>query len=254
VVAAAGTAAATTECERFASCALRTPGQQSSPGHPNAVESTPEVIPSLDLSREDIRQAIKRAGNFPRRITPHALAVHAHDEAEPEKQIEQDDDPSVNASDNPGILYGTWWHEFVQTIPWQQPASAWQRKFIEAQSFSPQPDRAAREWELFRRSTLAQWLAEPGRLIQVEFPFLWREANGPCLEGVMDLAVYSENEAAWRVIDWKTNRVGATGSNGLIEIYRGQIDAYVRALREMLSAEVRGSLYLTQSGEWVEVK
>jgi ATP-dependent exoDNAse (exonuclease V) beta subunit len=55
------------------------------------------------------------------------------------------------------------------------------------------------------------------------------------------------------VIDWKTNLIGPEGGAGLVEIYRGQIRAYVRTLREMLSTEVRGSLYLTQSGEWIEV-
>jgi ATP-dependent helicase/nuclease subunit A len=219
------------------------------------VESTSGVVPLPDLSREDVRRAVERAGLFPRRITPHALAVQARDEAEPEKQIDREDDPSTVAADGPGILYGTWWHEFVQAIPWRQPAAALQQKFVEEQARSPQPERAAREWDLFRRSTLARWLAEPGRLIQVELPFLWRETNKEtCLEGVMDLAVYTESELAWRVIDWKTNQIGPAGSDGLVEIYRGQISAYVRALREMLSAEVRGSLYLTQTGEWVEVE
>jgi ATP-dependent exoDNAse (exonuclease V) beta subunit len=208
-----------------------------------------------DLSREDVRRAVERAGLFPRRITPHALAIHVRDEAEPEKQIEREDEPAANAAGGPGILYGTWWHEFVQTIPWRQPIAAWQRKFIEAQARSPQPERAAQEWDLFRKSKLAKWLAEPGRLIQVELPFLWRETGKEtCFEGVMDLAVYTESESAWRVIDWKTNRLGPAGSDGLVEVYRGQINAYVRALREMLSAEVRGSLYLTQTGEWVEVE
>jgi ATP-dependent exoDNAse (exonuclease V) beta subunit len=69
----------------------------------------------------------------------------------------------------------------------------------------------------------------------------------------MDLAVYSASESAWQVIDWKTNRIRPSGSDELVQIYRGQIEAYVRALREMLSAEVRGSLYLTQTGEWVSV-
>jgi hypothetical protein len=219
----------------------------SSPGHPNSLP---------DLSPEDVRQAVERAGLFPRRITPHALAVHTRDvgeEAEPEKQIEQEDD--TGASGGPGILYGTWWHEFAQTIPWQKTTAAWQRQFIEAQARSPQPERALREWDLFRRSALAQWLAEPGRLIQVEMPFLWRKTGeGACLEGVMDLAVYTESESVWRVIDWKTNRLGSAGGGGLVEIYRGQIGAYVRALREMLSAEVRGSLYLTQTGEWIPVE
>jgi ATP-dependent exoDNAse (exonuclease V) beta subunit len=142
----------------------------------------------------------------------------------------------------------------VQTLPWGQPVATWEKKFVEAQPRSPQPERAVREWNLFRNSALAKWLAEPSRLVQVEVPFLWRDNGQPCLEGVIDLAVYSETESTWQVIDWKTNRVGSTGSAGLVEIYRGQIQAYVRALREMLSAEVKGSLYLTQTGEWVEVE
>jgi ATP-dependent exoDNAse (exonuclease V) beta subunit len=234
------------------------PETPSLPAEILSVQSVPGsgAVTLPDLSREDIRQAVEWAGLFPRRITPHALAIHARDvrdEAEPEMQIEQEDD--VGVAGGPGILYGTWWHEFVQTIPWQQPAAAWQRKFIAAQAHSPQPERAAREWELFRRSALARWLAEPDRLIQVELPFLWRETGEEaCFEGVMDLAVYTGSESAWRVIDWKTNRIGLTGSEGLVEIYRGQIQAYVRALREMLAVEVRGSLYLTQTGDWVPVE
>ncbi len=216
-----------------------------------------ETMPLPLVSRHDVEQAVARAGRFPRRITPHALAVHAPEaghEAEPEKEMEREDDPAAGVADGPGILYGTWWHEFVQTLPWRQPMAAWDRKFAEARIRSPQPDRADREWDLFRGSALARWLAEPGRLIQVEIPFLWREAvEAACLEGVMDLAVYSETESAWRVIDWKTNRVGPSGGEGLVTIYRGQIEAYVRALQAMLSTEVRGSLYLTQTGEWVDV-
>jgi ATP-dependent exoDNAse (exonuclease V) beta subunit len=213
------------------------------------------VMPILPkVSTAALRKAVQRAADFPRRITPHTLAVHSRDEAEPEKQVEQEDDAAVRTVDGPGVLYGTWWHEFVQTLPWGQPVATWEKKFAEAQSRSPQPDRAVREWNLFRNSPLAKWLAEPGRLVQVEVPFLWRENGQPCLEGVIDLAVYSEAESTWRVIDWKTNRVGPTGSAGVIEIYRGQIQAYMRALREMLSADVKGSLYLTQTGEWVPVE
>jgi ATP-dependent exoDNAse (exonuclease V) beta subunit len=233
------------------------PEETSLPQELPRVESASEseAVSLPHLSHADVQRAVERACLFPRRVTPHALAVHAREEAEPEKQVEGEDERITVAADSPGILYGTWWHEFVQTIPWREPVAAWERKFTEARPRSPQPERAAREWELFRRSTLAKWLAEPGRLIQVELPFLWRETgDGACLEGVMDLAVYTESESMWRVIDWKTNRIGPTGSNSLVEIYRGQIDAYARALREMLSAEVRGSLYLTQTGEWAEVE
>lgn len=211
-----------------------------------------EVVGLSDLSREDRRRALERAASFPRRITPHALAIHSKVEAELEKQIEREED--AGAANSPGMLYGTWWHEFVQTIPWQHPVAVWQQKFAEAYLHSPQPERAMREWELFCDSTLVRWLAEPGRLIQVEIPFLWGKMDQTCVEGVIDLAVYTSSELAWRVIDWKTNQLGPEGGAGLVEIYRGQILAYVQVLREMLSAEVKGSLYVTQTGEWLPVE
>lgn len=213
--------------------------------------STPAPVVLPILSQQSLQQALTRASAFHRRITPHALAIHRPAEAEPERQMEQEEGQPISTAENPGILYGTWWHEFVETIPWQKPVAEWQKKFLEAQSRSPQPERSSREWELFRRSALAEWLAQPGRLIQIEMPFLWLDADQKCIEGIMDLAVYTGTE--WRVIDWKTNHVGSERGNGLVEVYRGQIRAYVQALREMLSAEVTGSLYLTQTGEWIDV-
>ena len=160
-----------------------------------------------EVSRENLQRAVANAAEFPRRTTPHRLAIHPPVEAEPEARAEQEAD--VPAANNPGILYGTWWHEFVETIPWQKPMAVWQKKFAEAQARSPQADRSAREWELFRKSKLAEWLAEPGRLIQVELPFLAHQSDAAVLEGVMDLAVYTESENQWHVIDWKTNHVSA---------------------------------------------
>ncbi|MCE0499589.1 MAG: UvrD-helicase domain-containing protein [Methylacidiphilales bacterium] len=209
-------------------------------------------VPVL-LEKNHLLRAVERAGEIPRRTTPHALAKRLPLEAEPEARAERDDLLSENTAENPGIRYGTWWHAFVEAVPWSEATPAWQQKFEEALPHSPQPKRFRREWELFLRSKLATWLAEPGRLIQVELPFLWHEPDRQCIEGVMDLAVFTPAESAWRVIDWKTNHLGPEGGAGVVEIYRGQIRAYVRALREMLSAEVRGSLYLTQSGEWIEV-
>jgi ATP-dependent exoDNAse (exonuclease V) beta subunit len=215
--------------------------------------SVPEINLPSPLVTNALRRALERAQDFPRRTTPHALARHSRDEAEPEALMEQVDFVPTADPGGPGILYGTWWHACVETIPWQKPAAAWQKTFLAIQASSPQPERSRREWELFRGSKLAAWLTEPGRLIQVELPFLWKQSDQSCLEGVMDLAVFTESEAEWRIIDWKTNQIGPAGSKGLVEIYRGQIEAYVQALREMLSTKVKGSLYLTQTGEWVDV-
>jgi ATP-dependent exoDNAse (exonuclease V) beta subunit len=214
--------------------------------------SVAEAIELPEITEEIMQRAIARAAAIPRRRTPHALAVHPPAEAEPEREAEQEDDALI--TNGGGIPYGTWWHEFVQTIPWAGPHEEWQKLFTTARTKSPDAKRAAREWKLFLDSPLAVWLAQPGRLVQVEWPFLLPESAEICLEGVMDLAVFSPGEGTWQVIDWKTNRVGKDGAAGVVEIYREQIRAYVSALRGMLAAEVTGSLYLTQTGEWVPVE
>lgn len=219
---------------------------------PKSVLSQRISVPA-PLTREDLRHAVREGEKFTRRITPHALARHAADEAEPEIALEREEEQPVDAAGNPGILYGTWWHELVETIPWHQPAAAWQKKFKEALALSPDPARSRKEWKLFVDSAFARWMTEPGRLVQNEIPFLFLDAGKPCIEGVMDLAVFARDESIWHVIDWKTNRLGPAGSSGLVEVYRGQIAAYVRTLHDMLGLEVRGSLYLTQTGEWIDV-
>jgi ATP-dependent exoDNAse (exonuclease V) beta subunit len=196
-------------------------------------------------SRRDVAAAVACAGEIPRRITPHALARHAKADAEPEAETEFEEKPSP---DNPGILYGTWWHEFTEGVPWEKPVEAWQAHFERAVRQAPQPERAAREWELFLSSDLAAHLRKPGLVIHRELPFLRPKDAHECYEGVMDLAIFAPASAAWEVIDWKTNR---SGGEELEEIYRGQLAAYVEALESMVRMPVRGSLYLTASGRWL---
>jgi ATP-dependent exoDNAse (exonuclease V) beta subunit len=210
------------------------------------------LIPLPKLSKADLKNAQHRAGDFPRRVTPHALAIHVDRDSESEENQEREEE--TPSPENPGILYGTWWHDFVETIPWSQPAESWQKKFETALLESPQPERSMREWQLLRDSKLARWLGQPGQLIQVELPFLWRDGADQCVEGIIDLAVYEKEKSTWHVIDWKTNRLGPQGEKGVVDIYREQLRAYVKALRELLKTEVRGSLYLTQSGEWLDVE
>jgi ATP-dependent exoDNAse (exonuclease V) beta subunit len=211
-------------------------------------EAMEEELPTL--GKREVARAIEWAGAIPRRQTPHAFAVYPPPESEPEVNLEREENQAHAAAENPGILYGTWWHEFVQTVPWGKPREEWERRFAAALPRSPQAERSGREWELFCGSDLASWLAAPGRIVHREIPFLWLEEADACLEGVIDLAVFTPGEG-WRVIDWKTNR--GSGAE-LVDIYRGQIGAYVRALEKMLSAEVKGSLYLTSSGAWVPVE
>jgi ATP-dependent helicase/nuclease subunit A len=217
-----------------------------------AMPVAPDLIPpSPPLTAADLREAVAQANRIPRRVTPHELARHAPPEAEPERAMEREADQPVRI--NPGILYGTWWHELMETVPWSQARAIWQEKFLHAQSSSPQTERSAGEWSLFTDSKLARWLETPGLVIHNELPFLWPEDAERCLEGIMDLTVYSPTERIWRVIDWKTNRPGAGGRGRIVDLYRPQIEAYAQALRAIFNAEVRGSLYLTATGEWTDL-
>jgi ATP-dependent exoDNAse (exonuclease V) beta subunit len=204
--------------------------------------AAPELIPPYPpLEPGDFEIALAQARAIPRRVTPHALAQHPPPEAEPEAAAEREE-PSP---DNPAIRYGTWWHETMETMPWAQPREMWDKHAEAAFQTSPQPERARREWEILRDSEFARWLATPSLVIQRELPFLWPDAKR-CLEGVIDLAVFSPAEARWRVIDWKTNR---TDSANLLAIYRGQVQAYVEAIQTLLGLPVEGGLYLTATGE-----
>jgi ATP-dependent helicase/nuclease subunit A len=196
-------------------------------------------------TRKDVDAAVAHAGEISRRATPHALAKHVPADAEPEVQTEFEERPSP---DHPGILYGTWWHEFTEGVPWEKSVEAWRAHFQRAVRLAPEPERAVQEWELFLASDLATRLRTPGLVIHRELPFLWPRDARVCLEGVMDLAIYEPAESVWQVIDWKTNKAGG---EELAEIYRGQLAAYVEALQGMLQMPVRGSLYLTTSGQWL---
>jgi ATP-dependent exoDNAse (exonuclease V) beta subunit len=199
-------------------------------------------------TRKDVETAVARARDIPQRITPHALARHEREDAEPEVKMEREEEQPV--PDNPGILYGTWWHEMTESVPWEKPESAWREHFQRAVPWCPQPERAGREWELFLGSTLAARLREPGLVIHRELPFLWPKDTARCLEGVMDLAIFAPEKSAWEVIDWKTNR---PGDEDLVEVYREQLAAYVEAMRSMLRLPVAGSLYLTATGRWLQL-
>jgi ATP-dependent exoDNAse (exonuclease V) beta subunit len=206
----------------------------------------PELIPPYPpLQLPDFDAALLNARTIPRRVTPHALARHSPPEAEPESIAERDEPQA----DSPAIRYGIWWHETMETLPWPQPRDSWERHLEAALKSAPQPERARKECEILRESELAQWLATPGLIVHRELPFLAPE-TGRCVEGVIDLAVYSPADGRWHVIDWKTNR--AT-SGELVEIYRGQIEAYVDAVRKLLGATVEGGLYLTATGEWTRL-
>jgi len=190
--------------------------------------------------------------DFPRRVTPHALATHPAP-GEPEVRAERETDRPELDLPTPATIYGTWWHALMEALPWNDPLERWDEVFERLLPDSIDSERSRREWELFKHSTFAPMLNQPGWIFQAEMPFLWRANEKQIVEGVMDLAVFNPDKDEWLVIDWKTNRLGERGMTELVEIYHAQVEAYLKALNELFKKTVRGILYSTTLGQWAEV-
>lgn len=227
----------------------------------SALPSTPSKQAELDFIseptppiRSDLSLAQKHSSDFPLRVTPHVLAKHFTAEEPEAREESKDEDRSEVGDKTPAIVYGTWWHGLMEALPWNEPVTAWQTLFDKYQIESIDPERSQREWKFFIDSKLAQELNRPEWIFQPEMPFLWRAKKDQVIEGVMDLAVFNPQADEWLVIDWKTNRLGARGVEELVDIYSGQVEAYMSALGDLFQKPMRGILYSTTLGESVEVK
>ncbi|MBN1267950.1 MAG: PD-(D/E)XK nuclease family protein, partial [Kiritimatiellae bacterium] len=201
-----------------------------------------EALPVLSAAAR--AEAVRRAGTFVRRTLPHALARHILPE-EPESALSVAAE-AVEAMER-AKDYGTWWHGVMERLDWPAGPKAWEPVFRAALPDCPMPGRAEREWKLFVASDLAKRLTNPKLVIQPEMPFLWKKADAECLEGFMDLAVFDPSENEWLVIDWKTN----IETKDLRNIYAGQINAYLEALKGLTGLDASGGLYATATGEWI---
>lgn len=198
----------------------------------------------------DLAAVRVRVDDFPRRVTPHALARHySAEESEVRAEKSDDDRPDIDLQ-TPATIYGTWWHGLMEALPWNENVERWQEVFERLLPESIDPERSRCEWELFLKSSLVPLLNQRDWIFQSEMPFLWRSGPEQVVEGVMDLAAFNPKTMEWLVADWKTNRLGGRGVEELVEIYQAQIEAYMKALGEMFKHPVRGLLYSTTLGQF----
>ena len=93
---------------------------------------------------------------------------------------------------------------------------------------------------------------------RTELPFLWREGEASCLEGVMDFVVWDTVQRSWTVVDWKTNSITEAELPQLATLYRPQLTAYASALQALTPRDEKGHsvkayLYSTACGVAVEI-
>jgi ATP-dependent exoDNAse (exonuclease V) beta subunit len=194
----------------------------------------------------DLKPALKVYGSFTRRTLPHQLAKPRL-QYEPEIRAEEITVAPWHERDS-GLEYGFWWHGLMQALDWKNP-ERWDMIFGAHQPGAPDPERAAREWKLFRQN---HWISQLTQLqSRAEVPFLWRESTDSVIEGIVDLVAWNEAEKKWQIIDWKTDRIERGQLERLRDKYAGQISAYTRAWSSMFGEPARGWIYSTHLGEAV---
>jgi ATP-dependent exoDNAse (exonuclease V) beta subunit len=206
--------------------------------------SSPEVI-----DEKVLKKAIRRAGDFVRKVSPSGLPPEEISTEEIWRAVER-----TPASASPATRYGLWWHEFVQKIPWKENASAWDAFFDATHASSPDMTRSAREWKLLREniSDISAFGSVNGStVVHAEMPFFWRMDDERCLEGIVDLALFEPSTNRWLILDWKTNRVARDKIDALRVQYRPQLAAYAKVVGELAGGEVTAAIYSTANGEFL---
>jgi ATP-dependent helicase/nuclease subunit A len=221
-----------------------------------AVQTETEKPSPIDVNK--LKLARKRAASFVRKFNPSG-----YDEEVVRTSADKTNEEPLpipvarSTSDTPATLYGRWWHNFVQQIPWRADAQLWDAAFSAARARSPEITRSEREWKSFRAraSNLADFPAEfvdDSTIVHTEMPFLWRMDEGRCLEGIVDLALFDPGKKKWFVLDWKTNRITPDKINNLRARYLPQMAAYWRAVGELTGAKIEAAIYSTWAGQLIQ--
>jgi ATP-dependent exoDNAse (exonuclease V) beta subunit len=214
-------------------------------------------IPLLkQIGPKELKRAHVRAADFVRKLNPSGydqeivrLAASATNE----------DASSVNlprsTTDTPATLYGRWWHQLVQQLPWRD-RNSWKLIFDEHQSRSPVPARSVDEWNLFlqyleKNQDFLESIANKESVAHAEMPFLWLADKSRCLEGIVDLAIFNTHAKRVFVLDWKTNRIASDQIEHLRNTYRPQMAAYWRAMTGLSESTVQAAIYSTAVGRLI---
>ena len=203
---------------------------------PEKIQSKIEPLPSRELKR-----AVHRASEFVSRITPSAFDADISETPLPRSRL-----------DNPATLYGRWWHQLLQRLPWKEE-DAWDAMFQAALSTRPTAPALKNRWKLFcahisGTEDFRKRFAADELLTRTEIPFLLKIKPSLALEGIIDLALIDSQKKTALIIDWKTNRISSAEIEKLRARYRSQIAAYWKAMMQITGYKVEAGLYSTATG------
>jgi len=225
-------------------------------------ESDADTLSALRLETGWIDIARQRAASIIETITPSQFAPKEETAETPstDEWIEIEPELRPPRIDNPATRYGVWWHDFVEQISWHSEPAEWQRIFDRAVAASPDVARSKREWQILQKQIespegLPRYL-RTASLVRTEMPFFWKidgphRDGGKCLEGIVDLALFSQKTSEILILDWKTNRITADKIGMLKELYQAQLAAYWQAISSLTSALVSAAIYSTATGQFV---
>jgi ATP-dependent exoDNAse (exonuclease V) beta subunit len=225
-------------------------------------ESDADTLSALPLETGWIDIARQRAVSIIETITPSQFAPKEETGETPstEEWIEIEPELRPPRIDNPATRYGVWWHDFAEQISWRSEPGEWKRTFDRVVAASPDVARSKREWHLLQKQIeSSEGLAcnlRAASLVRTEMPFFWKinvpsRNTGKCLEGIVDLALFSQKTNEIFILDWKTNRITADKIDTLKELYRAQLAAYWQAISSLTNALVSVAIYSTATGQFI---
>jgi ATP-dependent exoDNAse (exonuclease V) beta subunit len=229
-------------------------------------EPVSESLSALQLETGWIDIARQRAGTIIETVSPSQFAPEKDMGTETpstEEWIEIEPELRPPRIDNPATRYGVWWHDFAEQLIWVRAGLAfnsselsrlWEKTFQANITSSPDQARSKREWQLLQKQIesgeeLARKLGATN-LIRQEMPFFWR-TNSKSLEGIVDLALFTQTANEFFILDWKTNRIAADEIDMLRDLYRPQMAAYWQAISNLTDARVTAAIYSTATGQLV---
>ena len=202
----------------------------------------PKIEP---LTSIEFKRAAKHASQFVRKIIPSALDLEVPADIRTRSRF-----------DTLPLLYGRWWHKFLQRLDWKGGIDSAQTLFEKELPTAPDSKAAAKDWDVTRRNlfsdaTIAGFLASDEILFHAEFPFSWCRNNRSVLEGLIDLVMIDRNAGRCLLLDWKTNDVSPGDVEIFRETYRPQLAAYWKAVSEITGLNVQAGLFSTALGRFL---
>ena len=197
------------------------------------------------LKSSEFKRAAKRASEFVRKITPSTLDSEVPADIRTRSRF-----------DTLPVLYGRWWHNFLQGLDWKAGIDSAQRLFEKELPTAPDAKAAVKDWNatrqtLFRDASIAGFLASADTLFHAEFPFSWRRNDRSVLEGLIDSIMIDRKTGACLLLDWKTNDVSRGDIEIFRETYRPQLAAYWKAVAEITGLNVQAGLFSTALGRFL---